>query len=238
METPKHIAIVMDGNGRWANKRLLPRVAGHKAGVEAIRSVVKTASDLGVEVLSLFAFSTENWKRPKLEVKALMTLLLNALKKEVKKLHERNVKLIMIGDPSAFSEKIQASIKAAQELTANNTGLKLVIAANYGGRWDICQATKQLVAKAEQGKLKAEQVTDELLQQHLSTGNLVEPDLYIRTSGELRISNFFLWQFAYTEFYFTDTLWPDFDGDSLKQAIKAFSERDRRYGLAEEITSK
>ena len=231
--TPKHVAIIMDGNGRWAKKQHLPRLAGHQAGVEAIRRIVKAAAKHQIAVLSLFAFSTENWRRPADEVNNLMSLLLSALRNEVKKLHKNNICLKMIGERTGFSEKIQDSIIKAEELTANNTGLKLVIAANYGGRWDILQAAKKFAEDIKNNLLTIEQINETKFTSYLTTAELPEPDLFIRTSGEMRVSNFFLWQFAYTEFYFTETLWPDFDEREFLKALTSFSQRERRFGRAE-----
>ena|SRR3990167_2684286 len=231
--TPKHVAIIMDGNGRWAKKQHLPRLAGHQAGVEAIRRIVKAAAKHQLAVLSLFAFSTENWRRPADEVNNLMSLLLSALRNEVKKLHKNNICLKMIGERTGFSEKIQDSIIKAEELTANNTGLKLVIAANYGGRWDILQAAKKFAEDIKNNLLTIEQINETKFTSYLTTAELPEPDLFIRTSGEMRVSNFFLWQFAYTEFYFTETLWPDFDEREFLKALTSFSQRERRFGRAE-----
>ncbi|OGT30145.1 MAG: di-trans,poly-cis-decaprenylcistransferase [Gammaproteobacteria bacterium RIFCSPHIGHO2_12_FULL_35_23] len=232
---PKHVAIVMDGNGRWAKKRHLPRLAGHQAGVEAIRRIVKAAVAEKIAVLSLFAFSTENWRRPAEEVSNLMNLLLTALQSEVKKLHKNNICLKMIGDQQGFSKKIQESIIKAEALTANNTGMKLIIAANYGGRWDILQAVKKCVLAVQTGHLTADQIDETIFSNYLATVEFPEPDLFIRTSGEMRISNFFLWQFAYTEFYFTETLWPDFNEKEFLKALTSFTQRERRFGLTDKI---
>ncbi len=228
---PQHVTIIMDGNGRWAKERSLPRLAGHKAGVEAIRRVVEAAVVNQVKFLSLFAFSTENWSRPEEEVNGLMALLAGVLETEVDKLHERNIRLKLAGEISAFSEQIQVAIEAAEELTANNTGMTLIIAANYGGRWDIAQAARQLAQAVQDGKIQADELSEELLASKLALAGLPDPDLFIRTSGELRISNFFLWQIAYSELYFTSVYWPDFDKLEFEKALTAFAERERRYGL-------
>lgn len=228
--TPKHVAIIMDGNGRWAQKRGLPRIAGHKSGVEAVRAVIQTCVKQGIEVLTLFAFSSENWRRPKKEVGLLMDLFLTALQREVKKLHENDVQLRIIGDVSAFDQKIQDRIKKSEELTKNNSRLVLNIAANYGGHWDITQAVKSLAEKVESGSIKAEDITAELISQNLCMHDLPEPDLFIRTGGEQRISNFLIWQLAYSELFFTDTLWPDFDEQAFQQALASFAGRQRRFG--------
>ena len=227
---PKHIAIIMDGNGRWAEKRFLPRVAGHKSGVESVRAAVTTCGELGVEALTLFAFSSENWSRPQEEVSLLMELFLTALEREVKKLHKHNVRLAVIGDLSRFSDKLQTRIRDAENLTADNTGLKLNIAANYGGQWDITQAVRKLAARVAAGELGADAITPELIEAELCLAELPRPDLFIRTGGEHRISNFLLWQLSYTELYFTDVLWPDFDAEALKKAIADFGRRERRFG--------
>lgn len=227
---PRHIAIIMDGNGRWAVKKMMPRIIGHRAGVKTVRSVVEFCVKEEIEVLSLFAFSSENWRRPKKEVNMLMELFMGTLQSQVDKLDKNNIKLKIIGDKTAFSEKLQNKIAQAEEQTENNTGLNLVIAANYGGRWDITQAFQQIAAKIVDGQILAEDVTEEIIGQHITTAELPEPDLFIRTGGEQRISNFLLWQLAYTEFYFTDTLWPDFDQAILSKAIDSFKHRQRRFG--------
>ena len=230
INTPKHVAIIMDGNGRWAQKRGLPRVAGHKAGVETVRSVIQTCVEKGIEVLTLFAFSSENWRRPKKEVTLLMTLFLAALQREVKKLHKNDVQLRIVGDVSAFDNKIQEQIKKSEALTKNNKRLVLNIAANYGGQWDITRAVKLLAEQIESGALKSDDITPELISQNLSMSHLPEPDLFIRTGGEQRISNFLIWQLAYSELYFTDTLWPDFDSEAFELALTSFAGRQRRFG--------
>lgn len=239
-EIPNHIAVIMDGNGRWARKRFLPRVAGHKRGVETVRDLVKECARLKVGYLTLFAFSSENWRRPEDEVSFLMGLFMDALQREVVKLHENNIRLKLIGDRSRFSAALVKQIKASEKLTADNTGLTLTIAANYGGRWDILQA----VNKLQKNALKAnkdegfEGVTEEDLAAHLSMNYAPEPDLFIRTGGEKRVSNFLLWQLAYTEFYFTDTLWPDFDEKAFNLAIQSFQQRERRFGrTSEQLTN-
>ena len=231
---PRHVSIIMDGNNRWAKRRHLPGVAGHKAGVRAVRIVIEQAARLGVEVLSLFAFSSENWQRPEKEVNALMQLFLNALQKEVKKLHEHNIKLVIMGDVQGFSQTLQEHIHKAQELTKNNTGLTLVVAANYGGRWDICQAAQQLAEKVKQGELQPSDITEESLSQKIWLHEYPEPDLCIRTSGEQRISNFMLWQFAYSELVFSDALWPDFNETHFWSAINDYNSRTRRFGRTDE----
>jgi undecaprenyl diphosphate synthase len=227
---PRHIAIIMDGNGRWAKQRNQPRFFGHKAGVEAVRGVVKACAERGIQVLTLFAFSSENWRRPQKEVSLLMELLYTALTREVSKLNDNNVRLRIIGDRSVFSEKLQERLRQSEQQTENNTGLILVVAVNYGGRWDISQAARQVTEKALAGELQASDITPELISEHLSLADLPEPDLFIRTGGEQRVSNFLLWQLAYTELFFTQTLWPDFSVASLDEAIKSFSQRQRRFG--------
>lgn len=227
---PRHIAIIMDGNGRWAKKRFLPRVAGHKAGVDSVHKVVQSCVEKKIEVLTLFAFSSENWQRPAQEVDYLMDLFLNLLEREIKKIHEQNIQLRIVGERNRFEKKLQLQIAKAEEITAKNTGLKLVVAVNYGGRWDIVQACRKLATAIEKGTCSAKDITEELLNKQLSLGELPEPDLFIRTSGEQRISNFLLWELAYTELYFTDVLWPDFDEEELEKALDFFAERERRFG--------
>lgn len=230
-EIPKHIAVIMDGNGRWARKRFLPRIAGHKRGLETVRGLVKSCVSKKVEYLTLFAFSSENWRRPAEEVSFLMSLFMEALKREVVKLHQNNVKLIMIGDRSKFDTALIDQINASEKLTTNNTGLILTIAANYGGRWDVLQAVNKMQRDLPQ--LIGNYLEDHLTK-YLSMSYAPEPDLFIRTGGEKRISNFLLWQLAYTELYFTDTLWPDFDQTALHQAIQSYQKRERRFGRTSE----
>jgi undecaprenyl diphosphate synthase len=227
---PRHIAIVMDGNGRWAKKRLLPRPAGHREGAKVARRIIRACIDRGIEVLTLFAFSSENWRRPPSEVSTLMNLFLETLRSEVCRLHENNVRLQFIGDRHAFSDTLQMHMSQAEALSADNTGLTLVIAANYGGRWDIVQATQKLIMDVTEGYLSATDITPEQLSNGLSLHGLPEPDLFIRTGGEQRISNFLLWQMAYTELYFSDQLWPDFKAEDLDQACADFAKRQRRFG--------
>jgi undecaprenyl diphosphate synthase len=231
---PKHIAIIMDGNGRWAKKRLLPRIAGHRAGVEAARHIVKCCAKRHIEVLSLFAFSSENWRRPEQEVSYLMELFLNGLEREVSLLHENHVQLRFIGDRTRFNERLIKKIAEVENLTQANTGMVLLIAADYGGQWDIHQAVQQLVLEVEAGKLSSASITPNSIAQCLSFADLADPDLFIRTSGELRISNFMLWQLAYAELYFTPTLWPDFDEKELDKALADYALRERRFGLSSE----
>lgn len=227
---PRHVAIIMDGNGRWARKRHMPRIAGHRVGLEAVRKTIKACVEQGVEVLTLFAFSSENWRRPKEEVGLLMKLFMTALDNEVKKLHKNGVRLRIIGDVTAFSPELQQRITDAEALTADNSTLHLNIAANYGGRWDIAQAVRNLAKQVRLGEIAADDISEEMIGKQLSLAELPEPDLFIRTGGEQRISNFLLWQLAYTELYFTDLLWPSFDAEALQQAIDSYSGRQRRFG--------
>lgn len=231
---PRHVAIVMDGNGRWAKQRFLPRIAGHKAGVDATRRIVEFAAKRGIEVLSLFTFSSENWKRPSEEVENILNLFLQALQSDASHLHQNNVRLRIIGNTSAFSPKLQEHILAAEKLTINNTGLNLIIAANYGGQWDIYNATQQLAQQVAAGTLQANDITPELLQKNLALHDLPDPDLFIRTGGEQRISNFFLWQLAYAELYFPAIYWPEFNETEFDKAIAYFANRQRRFGLTGE----
>ncbi|MDP1978083.1 isoprenyl transferase [Undibacterium sp.] len=227
---PKHIAIIMDGNGRWATKRFLPRVAGHVKGVEAVRGMVEACAKRGVSYLTLFAFSSENWRRPAEEVSLLMRLFVTALEKEVAKMHANNIRLKVVGDLTRFDAHLQKMIIAAEEKTANNQGLTVTICANYGGRWDIIQAMNRLQKDRLVPGQAAQEVTEEQLAAYLSMAYAPEPDLFIRTGGETRISNFLLWQLAYSEFYFTDTFWPDFDADALDISIQSYQNRERRFG--------
>ena len=225
---PRHIAIILDGNGRWAKKRLLPRVAGHKKGLDAVRETVKACAELGVGYLTLFAFSTENWRRPPDEVSFLMGLFIGALEREVERLAERNIRLRVIGARERFAPELVARIEAAEARTAGNTGLTLSIAADYGGRWDVLQAVNRLIAEG------VREIDEAKLYGQLSLGDAPEPDLFIRTGGEQRISNFLLWQLAYTELYFTDLLWPDFDRSALDAALASYRARERRFGRTSE----
>ena len=231
---PRHVAVIMDGNNRWAKKRFMPGVAGHKAGVDAVRAVVETSAEQGIEVLTLFAFSSENWRRPEVEVNALMKLFIVALEREVKKLHKNNIRLVIMGDKSAFQQKIQDLIAEAEQLTANNDRMTLVIAANYGGQWDIAQAAKRIAHDVEAGKLKAEDINEQVFHKYTWLNEFPAPDLMIRTGGEERISNFMLWQTAYSEFYFSDALWPDFKQQEYKKALAAFANRVRRFGRTDD----
>ena len=227
---PQHIAIIMDGNGRWAKKRFMPRALGHRAGVEALRSVISTASDIGLKVLTLYAFSTENWNRPVEEVSALMQLMVEYLKKEARELHENNVKITTIGDLSKLEPKLVEEIKEATALTKDNDGLNLNIALNYGGRDELTRAVRKISEDVKAGRLAIDAIDTSIIDNYLDTANIQDPELLIRTSGEYRFSNFLLWQTAYTEFYFTDTLWPDFNGEQLVEAIKVYQKRERRFG--------
>jgi undecaprenyl diphosphate synthase len=220
-EVPRHVAIIMDGNGRWARSRLLPRIAGHRRGLEAVRATVENCAERGIEYLTLFAFSSENWRRPAEEVTLLMQLFQSALTSEAQRLHEAGVRLKVVGDLARFGRKMARLIERAEGLTAGNKRLTLTIAANYGGRWDILQAAN---------KVKERPIDEAALAPHLAMSYAPEPDLFIRTGGEQRISNFLLWQLAYTELYFTDTLWPDFDAAALDQAIASYRNRERRFG--------
>ncbi len=227
---PQHIAIIMDGNGRWAQQQGKRRVTGHKAGVESVRASVSCARKLGVKALTLFAFSSENWQRPEKEVSVLMDLFMFVLTREVKRLHKNNIKFQVIGDLSRFSSKLQQKIAEAEKLTEDNTSMVLSIAANYGGRWDITHAAKQLTQKVLNNEIALDDINESSFNAHTSLAQLPELDLLIRTGGDYRISNFLLWQAAYAEFYFTDILWPDFDEEQLKKAISIFNQRERRFG--------
>lgn len=229
-DLPNHIVIVMDGNGRWAKKRLLPRTAGHAAGVKATKKAVEFCVEKGVPALTLFAFSSENWKRPQQEVSSLMELFVSTLQSEVDALHEQNVRMRFIGDCSAFSEKLQSKINQAAGLTENNTGLQLNIAVNYGGRWDVAEACKVIAKKIVAGDINADDIDAELIDQYVCIADLPDPDLFIRTGGEKRISNFLVWQLAYTELYFSDVLWPDFDKNEFSSALSWFANIQRRFG--------
>ena len=228
---PRHIAIIMDGNGRWAKQRFMPRVAGHQRGVEALREVVKSCRELGVEYLTVFAFSSENWRRPADEVSFLMTLFLKMLEREVANLHKNNICLRIIGDRSRFNDELRQAMQDAEQLTADNTALTLTIAANYGGRWDVMHAVQSMLREHPH---LVESFTEEDLHPYLSMSDAPEPDLFIRTGGEQRISNFMLWQLAYTELYFTDVLWPAFDRKELEEAIASYQKRERRFGRTSE----
>jgi len=225
-DVPQHVAIIMDGNGRWAKRQLLPRIAGHRRGVESVRNAVSACIERGISYLTLFAFSSENWRRPAEEVALLMQLFTSALTNEVEKLHRNGVRLKVVGDTQRFSAKLRALIEQAEKHTAANQRLTLSIAANYGGRWDIVQAMNRFL----QDNPSAREIREETLAPYLAMSYAPEPDLFIRTGGEQRVSNFLLWQLAYSEFYFTDTLWPDFDAAALDAAIVSYRGRERRFG--------
>ncbi|HEY0586528.1 MAG TPA: polyprenyl diphosphate synthase [Pseudoduganella sp.] len=225
-KVPRHLAIIMDGNGRWATKRFLPRVAGHVKGVEAVRTVVEACAQRGIEYLTVFAFSSENWRRPEEEVSLLMKLFVTALEREVSKMHANNIRLKVVGDLSRFDQKLQDMIANAERKTANNTRMTVTVCANYGGRWDIMQAIGKMVAEHP----GTTDFSEEQLAPYLSMAYAPEPDLFIRTGGEERISNFLLWQLAYTELHFTDTYWPDFNAERLDEAIASYQGRERRFG--------
>ena len=230
-KVPRHVAIIMDGNGRWAKRRLLPRVAGHRRGVESVREITRACIKRGVEYLTLFAFSSENWRRPAEEVSVLRQLFLAALEQEVDKIHRNGIRLKVIGDLTPFGARIMDLIAKGESLTAENRNLTLTVAANYGGRWDLLQAIGEMI-RNNPGQV--EQFTEEQLAPHLAMNFAPEPDLFVRTGGEQRISNFLLWQLAYTELYFTQTLWPDFDAAALDKAIEWYQERERRFGRTSE----
>jgi len=231
---PQHVAIIMDGNGRWAVRRNRPRTAGHRAGVKSVRAVVEQSVRQGVGAVTLFAFSSENWRRPKSEVSLLMELFMGALRAEVKRLDENGVRLRIVGDRTAFPEKLRRRIVEAEDATGGNDAMVLQVAANYGGRWDIAQAARRLVAEAREGRLAPEDVDEQLFSSRLSFPDLPDPDLFIRTGGEQRLSNFLLWQSAYSELYFSDLMWPDFGAEAYAEALAEFARRQRRFGLTSE----
>jgi len=227
---PQHIAIIMDGNGRWAKQRGLQRMFGHRSGVEAVRAATEAAAEWGVKYLTLYAFSTENWERPKEEITALMSLLVDAIEKEEPTLNRNNVRFTTIGNVVVLPDGVRKKLDYIKRATSANTGLTLVVALSYSGRWDIAAAAKQLCAQVEQGLLKAADVSEQLLAAHLSTAGIPDPDLFIRTGGDVRVSNFLLWQIAYSELYFTPVLWPDFRKPHFAEAIADFGKRERRFG--------
>jgi|TARA_B110000116_G_C16789711_1_gene562991 undecaprenyl diphosphate synthase len=231
---PRHIAIIMDGNGRWAKERCLPRIAGHREGINSVREITKICGEIGVEYLTLYTFSTENWSRPKREVKALMTLLLSTIKKEIKELHKNDVKFSTIGDISILPKGTIRGIEEGVKLTFNNSGLNLVLALNYGSRQEILSAVNNIVLDINKGSLNSNSIDENIFSSYLDTNNCPDPDLLIRTSGELRISNFLLWQSAYTEMYLTNTYWPSFRKNELFTAIIDFQSRQRRFGKTSE----
>ncbi len=231
---PEHIAIIMDGNGRWAKKKGAMRVFGHKNAIKAVRDAAEGSAEIGIKYVTLYAFSTENWNRPKLEVTALMELLVSTLNSEIKTLMDNDIKLATIGDTASLPKKCQAELQEAIDKTANNSRMTLVLALSYSGRWDITQATKAIAKDVSDGKLNAEEIDQEKIEEYLNTIGIPDPELLIRTSGEQRISNFLLWQMAYTEFFITDILWPDFRKKHLREAILAYQERERRFGKTSE----
>jgi undecaprenyl diphosphate synthase len=242
-EIPKHIAIIMDGNGRWAKKRGLPRVAGHKRGVDTVKDIVEACAEIGVKYLTLYTFSTENWKRPKEEVSTLMRLLLNSLRDRVDELCENDIRLTTIGDTESLPYEVQKQLKADIERTKNNKKMILNLALSYSGRWEIIEAVKKISKAVEKGDLKPDEINEQLFSKFLTTKDLPDPDLVIRTSGEFRVSNFLLWQIAYSEFVITDIYWPDFNRHHLYESIRAFQKRERRFGkvseqLKKEVNSK
>ena len=228
--TPKHIAIIMDGNGRWAKKKGAMRIFGHRHAIQAVKDAIEGADNLGVKYLTLFSFSTENWSRPKDEVKALMELLVKTIIDEISLMMKNNIRLISIGDLSSLPKSAQEKLEEAKRQTETNTGLTVVLALSYSGQWELTQATKRIAQKISEGKLKPEEITQQTIADHLDTAGIPDPELMIRTSGEYRISNFLLWQLAYTELYFTPVLWPDFRIEHLYAAVKDYQQRERRFG--------
>jgi undecaprenyl diphosphate synthase len=231
---PAHIAIIMDGNGRWAKRKGLPRIAGHNEGVNSVRDIVEACAQIGVKYLTLYTFSTENWKRPQEEVSMLMRLIVKALRDERDRLHQNEVRLQVIGEFEALPNDVSNELRGAMEMMRENCGLTLVLALNYSGRWDMIEAVKEMYNDIQRGLLKREQITEELIGSHLSTRDIPDPDLLIRTSGEIRISNFLLWQLAYSEIYISPELWPAFRREHLYEAIKDFQKRERRFGMVSE----
>lgn len=234
MKIPQHVAIIMDGNGRWAKKRLLPRIAGHQQGLESVRAIITACVKKAIPCLTLFTFSSENWRRSEHEISFIFGIFLRSLRNETKTLHENNIRLKIIGDRSTFSEDLKAAILTAEALTQQNTGLQLNIAFNYGGRWDIVKASRELAKKIAARALLPEDISVENFSEHLALASCPEPDLLIRTSGEYRISNFLLWQLAYTELYFTETYFPDFREAQFEEALVAYAKRQRRFGASGE----
>ncbi|BCG65453.1 MAG: undecaprenyl diphosphate synthase [Methyloprofundus sp.] len=231
---PKHIAIIMDGNGRWAQQRHLPRVMGHPAGVKAVKRVVEFCAEQDIQVLTLFAFSSENWRRPKEEVSKLMGLFMGTMQKEVNRLDKNNIRLRFIGERGEFSDKLQQKMAESERQTENNTGLTLVVAANYGGHRDMALAMQSIAKEVKEGRVSPEDINEAMIAKELSIPDLPDPDLFIRTGGEKRISNFLLWQLAYAEFHFTEKLWPDFNAQAMQEAIDDFLTRERRFGRTSE----
>lgn len=237
-EIPNHIAVIMDGNGRWARKRGLPRVAGHKQGVDSVRDTVETCAQLGVNFLTLYTFSTENWKRPKDEVSTLMRLLVRSLRNETNELNDNGIRLTTIGDINSLPNEVQLEIEDAKEKTGKNTKMVLNLALSYSGRWELIQAVKKIADDAKNGIISSEEINENLISNYLTTCNIPDPDLLIRTSGEFRVSNFLLWQIAYTEFYIADVFWPDFRRNHIYDAIRSFQKRERRFGKVSEQLEK
>lgn len=237
-DIPEHIAIIMDGNGRWAKKRSLPRVAGHQRGVDSVRDTVEACAQLGVKYLTLYTFSTENWKRPKDEVSTLMRLLVRSLKNETEELHQNQIRLTTIGDVEALPNEVQKELAEAVERTKNNKRMVLNLALSYSGRWEIVEAVKKIALKISDGKMKPDEVDECLISQNLTTNSIPDPDLIVRTSGEFRVSNFLLWQIAYSEFYISEVFWPEFRRQHLYEAIKNFQRRERRFGKVSEQINK
>ena len=231
---PKHIAIIMDGNGRWAKSKGLPRFAGHKKGVDTVRKITEKCGEIGVSHLTLFTFSVENWNRPKAEVTALMTLLTGTLRKEIQNLNKNNVRFTTIGNISKFPSKVKKEISESIEMTKSNSGLNLILALNYGGKQEILNATNEIIKDIENGIISPNEIDENIFNQKLYTNNIPDPDLLIRTGGDFRISNFMLWQLAYTELHFTSSFWPDFNNDELMDVINEFNSRERRYGKTSE----
>lgn len=231
---PRHLAIIMDGNGRWAEQRSLDRVEGHRRGADSVRAVVRASREVGLPFLTLFAFSSENWSRPRPEIDALMLLLKNYLESELQEMVDNHIRLLAIGDLARLPREVQAALQETTKKTAQGKGMTLTLALSYGGRDDILQGVRRIMSHCQDGNLKAEEISEDLFSRYLWTHDLPDPDLLIRTSGEMRISNFFLWQMAYTEIYFTATLWPDFTGEELIQALLSYQNRERRFGLTGE----
>ncbi len=231
---PQHVAIIMDGNGRWAKSKGLDRIFGHQEGVDSVDKVMEAASDLGVKYITLYAFSTENWNRPENEVSALMEILSQALRKYIEKISRNNVRLLVIGDKSRLSEVTLKNLSEAEAMTAGNTGLTMVLAISYSSRWEIIEAVKGIAAKAKSGELNIDEIDEQLFSNHLTTAGIPDPDLLVRTSGELRISNFLMWQLSYSELYFTSTSWPEFKKEQFFEAILDYQKRERRFGKTSE----
>ena len=234
---PRHIAIIMDGNGRWAKRQGMARMFGHRQGVETVHRITEAAAELGIEYLTLYAFSTENWNRPESEVLGLMEILSSALKNNISKIMKNNVRLVMIGDRSRLSELTIKNMEEAEDMTKDNTGLTLILAISYSSRWEIVDAVKQIAHKVKIGEICAEEIDERIFSDHLTTRNVPDPDLLIRTSGELRISNFLMWQLSYSELYFTDICWPEFKKEEFYQAILDYQMRERRFGKTSEQIS-